>query len=298
MTFTSDATAARLVRIERLSSGGYACVLEGLSRIALSMTEFSPPSLPYHETRIDLLTSTPLPPNSPLINQLQTTATSVVAMLGAVSPLSPLLSRRIRGLIANLSHESAPALVDALMGSIPSSPATGLNFGDKLTILAAVDGESRVKLGIEILSRCGEAMNMKKRIEGKVGDAMTRRQREFLLLQQLQAIRQELEELSKQEGSGIKIVGGTGGKKGSVGGGPAGAGADDDEEGEVDDMAELEKAVKAKKWTGESGKVAKREMKRLKKSPPQGAEHGVIRESRARLHIHGLVAEMVSRKLP
>lgn len=264
-----------------MSNGGYACVLEGLSRIALHMDEFSSPSLPFHETQVDILKSTPLPQSSPLLGQLQTTATSALATLGAASALSPLLTRRLRGMLANLSHDSAPALVDALMGSIAlttSGVSTGLTLDDKLAILAAVNGEDRVKLGIEILTRCDETIALKKRIEGKVGDAMTRRQREFLLLQQLQAIRQELEELSKQEGSGIKIVGGTGRKSGPGASGPASIGGEDEEEGEVDDMAELEKAVKAKQWTPESRKVAMRELKRLKKSPPQGAEHGVIRE--------------------
>jgi ATP-dependent Lon protease len=263
-----------------MSNGGYACVLEGLSRIALHMDEFSPPSLPFHETRVDILKTTPLPQSSPLLGQLQTTATSALATLGAASALSPLLTRRLRGMLANLSPESAPALVDAMMGSIAlTTPTTtnGLTLEDKLAVLAAVNGEERVKLGIEILSRCDETIALKKRIEGKVGDAMTRRQREFLLMQQLQAIRQELEELSKQEGSGIKIVGGNGRKSGPGANGPAGG--DEEEEGEVDDMAELEKAIKAKKWTPEARKVVSREFKRLKKSPPQGAEHGVIRES-------------------
>lgn len=154
-----------------------------------------------------------------------------------------------------------------------------MTFQDKLDILAAVDGEARVEIGVEILSRCDESLNLKKRIGDKVDQNLSRRQREYLLMQQLQAIRQELEELAAKDGAvvGGPKIGGAGRKGLSAGGG------DEEEEDEVDDMAELEKAVKAKSWTEESRKVAMKELKRLKKSPPQGAEHGVIRESMLRV---------------
>nr|CRX79164.1 hypothetical protein ls5930a1_00188 [Leucosporidium scottii] len=260
----------------RLSTGGFVVILEGISRIALSLEDYGPPSLPFHETTVTLLTTTPLPPNSPLLATLQSISTTLLATLASTSPLSALLNRRLKSLITNLNADTAPALVDALMGSIPTTTATGLTFQDKLNILAAVDGEARVELGVEILSRCDESLNLKKRIGDKVDQNLSRRQREYLLMQQLQAIRQELEELAAKDGGGggIKIGGGSGARKGLP---SAPGGGEDDEDDEVDDMAELEKAVKAKKWTEESRKVAMKELRRLKKSPPQGAEHGVIR---------------------
>lgn len=269
-------TAARIVRVERLSTGGFVVVLEGLARISLSLSDFTPPSLPFHETRITLHPPTPLPSTSTtLIESLQEITTTLLATLASSSPLSALLTRRLRSLSLNLSPETAPALVDALMGSIPSNGTTGLTFSDKLTILSLVDPEKRVEHAIEVLGRVNEGLGLKKRIGERVDQSLSRKQREFVLLQQLAAIRQELEELAAKDGGGSALGGAAGralGGKKVVGGG-----GEDEDEDEGDDMVELEKAIKAKSWTEESRKVALRELKRLKKSPPQGAEHGVIR---------------------
>jgi Lon protease-like protein len=51
LTTSTDATAARIVRLERLSTGGFLAVVEGLSRIRL--VSFTPcPS--YIEAHIEL----------------------------------------------------------------------------------------------------------------------------------------------------------------------------------------------------------------------------------------------------
>ncbi|KAM0786096.1 hypothetical protein ACM66B_006907 [Microbotryomycetes sp. NB124-2] len=275
------ATAARIVRLERHSSGGFVIVLEGLTRLRLEPDKWQPQTLPFLENEVQVIRSTPLEYGSPAIQTLQDVTTQLLTTLAATAPISALLNRRLRALIANLSHETAPALVDAVVASIPATASTGLTFEDKLAVLAAADGTERVQIGIEIITRCDEALNLKKRIGDKVDQNLSRRQREYVLMQQLQAIRQELEELAKQDNAANGR--GAAGVKGGSSGGPGrrkmlpSGDEDDDDEGAGDDMAELEKAIKAKDWTEESKKVAWREFKRLKKSPPQGAEHGVIR---------------------
>ncbi|SCV73155.1 BQ2448_7080 [Microbotryum intermedium] len=272
--------AARIVRLERLSSGGFIVVLEGLARIVLHMDDFGPSTLPFHETTVTVLNSTPLSPSSPLLEALQAISNQVLTSLSAIAPLSLLLNRRLKSLIGALTPETAPTLVDALIGSIPVNTTTGLQFSDRLTILSTLEGDDRVAQAIEILGRVDESLNLRKRIGDKVDQNTTRRQREYLLMQQLIAIRQELEELAAIDAKNgrasssplSRLRGGPGGKKK----GPVDD-DDDDEENEENEMAELEKKIKAKAWTEESRKVVMREFKRLKKSPPQGAEHGVIR---------------------
>lgn len=262
----SDATAARIIRLERISSGGFLAVVEGLSRIHID--SFTPHS-PFHEAHITLLPSSPLPVSSAsLLPSLQSISSTLLTTLAATAPLPPLLSRRLKAFVSSLSLATAPPLVDVLSASIPSS-SIGLRFEDKLALLAAVDPVERVELGIEILGKVEEGLRLKKRIGDKVEASLGRRQREYLLLQQLNAIKQELEELAAKDGAG-GMVGKAGGQKK-----PSAGGDEDDEE---DDLAELEKKVKEKNWTEEARKVAMKELKRLKKSPPQGAEHGVIRE--------------------
>ncbi|KAL8291400.1 hypothetical protein RQP46_002378 [Phenoliferia psychrophenolica] len=256
-------TAARIIRLERLaSSTGYLAVVEGLSRIQLdSFTS----NETYHEATITVHPSLPLPSSSlPLLPSLQSASTTLLSALATVSPLAPLTTRRLKAFISGVSPQTAPALVDILAANVPTPM---LEFKDKLALLAAVDPAERVELGTEIFGRAGEGLNLKKSIASKVDASLSRRQREFLLLQQLAAIRQELEELAAKDGG--SAPGGAAGRKQVKGG--------EEEEEEEDDLAEVERKVKEKSWTEESRKVATRELKRLKKSPPQGAEHGVIR---------------------
>lgn len=211
--------------------------------------------------------ATPLPSSAHvLVPSLQATSSTLLAALATVSPLAPLTTRRLKAFITGVSPATAPALVDILAANVPSPM---IEFSDKLAILAAIDPAERVELGTEVFGRVGEGLNLKKSIASKVDASLSRRQREFLLLQQLAAIRQELEELAAKDGGSV-----TGG--GFRAGGPKKA-IQNEEDDEEDDMAEVERKVKAKNWTEESRKVAVRELKRLKKSPPQGAEHGVIR---------------------
>ncbi|KAK4702334.1 hypothetical protein P7C70_g3892, partial [Phenoliferia sp. Uapishka_3] len=263
----SHGTAARIIRLERRpgSSPGYLATVEGLSRISLdSFTS----TTPYHEANITVLPSAPLPTASHhLVPTLQEVALKLFKAVDSISPIQPLAKRRLKVLIEGISPATAPSLVDILASSFPTPL---IEFKDKLAILAANESGERVGLGIEIFGRTGEGLSLKERIREKVDKSLSRRQKEFLLLQQLQAIRQELEEMAGKEGrpspftssKGIKTIKG---------------GGEEGEEEEEDDMAELERRIKEKRWTEESRKVVMKEMKRLKKSPPQGAEHGVIR---------------------
>lgn len=260
------------------------------------------------------------PQDAKLLAPLRDAATAVLDALTATvpAPLPAVFERRLRTLIGRLSLASAPALIDALFGTLPlSTPPTasstitnesttannattaaiGLTHADKLLILSLVSPSLRLEKAISILSRAREGLSTRDRIDQTVA----RRQREFALLQQLLAIRTELDQLAKESGRGggnaqtkgssSSSLPGTGSKaitsrkkgvapsrKGRAGGGfAADDGAADDDDEEEDEMAELERKVEAKQFSDEARRVAHREMKRLKKTPPQGAEHGVIR---------------------
>lgn len=256
-------TAARIIRLERLNSGGFLAVVEGLCRIRIE-SYLSHAVSSFYEARVKALPSEPLRASAmPLVDDLSRVAQSLIATVAQASPLPPLLTRRLKALISNLNAENAGPLVDALVAAL--SPAAGLDYADKLRILSLVDTAERVKDAIEILARVDESLNVRKRIGEKVDASLSRKQREFILMQQLAAIKQELDELAAKDGrKGPSIPG--------MIGGPG-----EDGEDEADEMTELEKKIKEKNWTAEAKKTALREFKRLKKSPPQGAEHGVIR---------------------
>ncbi|GAA5885654.1 hypothetical protein JCM6882_007513 [Rhodosporidiobolus microsporus] len=286
-------TTARIVRLERLSSssgGGFLLVVEGLARFSYNPLELDT-SAPYyssevtvHDAALAVLPSS----HSGLLTSLRQTCASLLATLSSTLTLPSLFMRRLRSLLASSTLESAPALVDAFIGTIPlsSTPAqnTGLTYADKLLILSLVDPVERVEKGIEILARADEALKLVKRIGERVDKSAQRRQREYALMQQLLAIRAELDELAaEKKGSGVPSAGGVGGSAVSRGGKAQGGRrlpprpASEEPEEEEDEIAELEKKIEAKAFSEEARKIAVRELKRLKKSPPQGAEHGVIR---------------------
>lgn len=238
--------------------GGFLAVVEGISRIAIKSYTGNKSFL---EANIEVLPSASLP-SPDLLPSLQAISTSLLSTLSTSSPLPPLLARRLGAVVGGISISSAPAVVDILAASIPV--ASGLTFEDKLAILEAHDPTERVERAIEILNRVEEGLRLKKRIGDRVDASVSRRQREYLLMQQLKAISDELKDLSKDDPPSTVS---NGGRKALA----------EPEEEEEDDLQELERKIKAKVFSPESKKVALREMKRLKSMPPHGAEFGVIR---------------------
>ncbi|KAJ8291979.1 Lon protease 2, peroxisomal [Rhodotorula toruloides] len=280
--------AARIVRLERLSAssgGGFLVVVEGLARFSFDPSSLSSSS-PFYAAPVTVQPASSLSSSQgALLAALRDTTTSLLDTLQSVSPLPPIFARRLRSLVARLTLSSAPALVDALMGTLPVSATGGVTHSDKLLILSIADASARVEKALEILSRVDEALKLSKRIDDKVDKNVARRQREYVLMQQLLAIRQELDDLAAEDGRTGNASSSPAQPKGvpaaprrkrlpaSSGSGSPITGEDEDE----DDIAELEKKIEAKAFSDEARKVAMRELKRLKKSPPQGAEHGVIR---------------------
>ncbi|GAA5915464.1 hypothetical protein JCM8208_000723 [Rhodotorula glutinis] len=287
-------TLARIVRLERLSSqagSGLVVVLSGLARFSYSPSALDPnapfysaSAITVHHEPSTVALSSSSPTDTALVAALRDAATALVDTLAATSTLPPPVVRRLRAHLAHLTPSTAPALLDALVAALPVHSTSGLTYADKVALLGILPAARRVERGLEVLGRADEALKLAGRIEGRIEEGQKRRQREFALLQQLMAIRQELEQLAKDEGrpSPLSIIGSAaGGGKGSGAaagrkglGAPAPAGDADEDE---DDLADLERRVAAKSFSPEAKRVAERELKRLKKTPPQGAEHGVIR---------------------
>ncbi|GAA5969349.1 hypothetical protein JCM21900_002819 [Sporobolomyces salmonicolor] len=275
-------TAARIVRLERLSSGGFLAVLEGLSRISIDPSSYPSPALSaFYTARITHLPDpAPLSPShSALLARLRTASTALLETLESTDPLPPLFDRKLRTLLSRLSPASAATLVDSLVASLPISSTSGITHSDKCAILAVASSVDRVEKGVEILGRANESLKLAKRITERVDKTLNRRQREYVLMQQLLAIKQELDDLSAQDTSStgrmpVKLGGGTA-RRTKL---PVEKGmrpvVEDEEE---DEVAELEKKVNEKAFSDEARTVALRELKRLKKTPQQGAEYGVIR---------------------
>lgn len=259
-------TAARIIKLERLATGGFIAVCEGLERVHID--SFTQTGTPFFEANITVLPtlSSQEPSISGLTPSLAAVATSLLSTLALTAPLPTLLAKSLSTYISDLTPSTSASAIDVLMGSIPISITTGMTIEDKLGILSTTESSQRIEKGIEIFSRIEQSLAIRKRIDNKVGETLSRRQRQYLLLQQLQAIKEELDDLASKDGIVGSSKSATMKKNGEA----------DEFEGE-DDLKILELKIKNKNWGSEDlQRIAMKEFKRLQKSPPQGAEYGVI----------------------
>jgi ATP-dependent Lon protease len=276
-----DGVVARISRLERVSNssgGGFVVVVEGLSRFTFNVSALSTSS-PFYTSLVELQDTAALPSShTPLISSLRSTATSLLATLSRSSVLPPLFLHQLRNLLAALNHDNAPALVDAFIGTLPLS--SSLTFADKLLILSLVDGVARVEKGIELFLQIDETLKLSKRLGERVEQDAQKRAKQFALMQQLLALRKELAELGAEDKTGAArgaiIPSSRAGSKRTSSRPPPLVSGDAEEE-EEDEMDVLEKKIAAKAFSPEAREVALKELGRLKKTPPQGAEHGIIR---------------------
>ena len=159
------------------------------------------------------------------------------------------LAREYRAVIENvLEYRGARQIADALRGiTDPDTMADtagyspDLSFEQKVEVLETVDVEARLELVLGWAREVLADLSLKDRIRNDVAEGMEKTQREFLLRQQLAAIRKELGETG------------------------AGEGADDYRTRLGENAPE---AVVA---------AVERELERLERTPEQSPEHGWIR---------------------
>jgi ATP-dependent Lon protease len=163
-----------------------------------------------------------------LVRNVRTTFSSIVEG-------NPYLPEELQLAIANIDDPSA--LSHLIAGSLRIRPE------EKQGLLEEVDVARRLRRLVEILARELEVISIGSEIQSQVQSEIDKGQREFVLRQQLEAIRREL--------------------------------------GEFDESAveanELREQLDAIALPEEVRRQVDRELKRLENLPPQAAEHGIIR---------------------
>ena len=156
------------------------------------------------------------------------------------------IAKRVVKLMPELPKE-AGALVDSVTeaGHLADLITSHLELevGEKQDVLETFDLKTRTRKVLQFLSRQLEVLKVRERINTQVQEEMGRNQREYVLRQQLKAIKEELGEL-------------------------------DDGGGDLDEFGE--KITKAK-MPEEAEKVAKKQLDRLKGMQPSSAEYTVTR---------------------
>lgn len=222
-------TVIRVVKMIKFPDDSYRLLVQGVGRVSIDSFESTTPFLRAHVTEIID------PPEVPESVEMTALVRNVRQQFSALISESPRLSDELHMLSMNLDE---PAKLADLVAS-----NLDLDVAGKQAVLSARDVEERLKLVLGQLNRQRDALEIETEIREKVQSEMGRTQRDYMLRQQLDAIRRELGEV-------------------------------EDDQAEVDQLRER---IEAAQLPEEAEKQALRELERLEQTPPAAAEHSVIR---------------------
>jgi ATP-dependent Lon protease len=221
-------TVMRIAKMMKFPDESYRLLVQGVARVRI---EGFVSESPYLVARIHRLAETGDP------RSVETTALmrQIVQEFSALVAQSPRLSDELQVLAQNVED---PSKLADLVGS-----NLGFDVAGKQTLLEELHVPTRLKRVLDEVARERDAVKVESEIREKVQSDIGKTQRDYMLRQQLEAIRQEL-------------------------------GESEDSETEV---AKLRARIEAAQMPAEALAQATRELERLAQMPPAAAEHGVIR---------------------
>jgi ATP-dependent Lon protease len=176
-------TIARVLKVIRLNSGQYSVVLQGVSRMRIEEALGRHPTMRarvqrYHEVpvvdvEIEALAAHLRESARRLLNDLPTASRESLHILDNV---------REPGALADLIESNLPVPNDS-----------------KQRVLETLDVRERVRMVLDQVNRQNEVLRVKREISNMVQEEMSSSQREYLLRQQIKAIRRELGEANVDE---------------------------------------------------------------------------------------------------
>src|SRR5450432_410618 len=219
--------AARVLKALKHSSGNYSLILQGLVRIRLdSVTQ----SAPYLKAKIKKLEE----PGAEDV-EAEALAMSLRDIAKQVIQLMPELPREAGSLIDSIQ---APGALADLVAANLDAPVE-----EKAQLIETLEVKERIRKVLRLLTRQLEILKMRERINSQIKEEMGKNQREYVLRQQLKAIKEEL-------------------------------GEDDGDQGDLDG---LEERVAKANLPNEADSVAKKQLKRLRSMQVGSAEYTVVR---------------------
>ncbi len=219
--------AARVLKALKHSSGNYSLILQGLVRIRLEEVTQTAPFLKAKIVRVD---EDPIQDeeSEALLLSLRDTAKQVMSLM-------PELPREAGSLMDSVSQPGA--LADIVAANLDTT------VEEKSQVLETVETKDRIRKVLRLLTRQLEILKMRERINSQIKEEMGKNQREYVLRQQLKAIKEEL-------------------------------GEDDGDQGDLDGLED--RLLKAN-LPGEAEQVAKKQLKRLRNMQVGSAEYTVVR---------------------
>jgi ATP-dependent Lon protease len=222
-------TAAIVHKLMKLPDGTLRVAVQGLERIEIVeiiQTE------PYYRARIRVVPDVVADGTSVETEALMR---SIVALTTRIAPLIPQFPEE---LLAAVVNEDDPRRLAYLVASY-----VRMSVADRQSVIAEPDVETKLRKLNDVLSRELSVLEIGQQIQSQVQTEMGKTQRDYVLREQLKAIRKELGEENEQDV-------------------------------EADRLAE---AIEAVGMNAEAKAQATRELARLRQMPPSAAEYGVIR---------------------
>ncbi len=219
--------AARVLKALKHSSGNYSLILQGVTRIRMDHVITHSPYLKAKIKRLD----------EPQVEDVEAEALamSLRDIAKQVIQLMPELPREAASLIDSIQ---APGALADLVAANLDAPVE-----EKATLIETIDVKDRIRKVLRLLTRQLEILKMRERINSQIKEEMGKNQREYVLRQQLKAIKEELGE----------------------------------DEGDQGDLDGLEDRIAKANLPTEAETVAKKQLKRLRTMQVGSAEYTVVR---------------------
>ena len=219
--------AARVLKALKHSSGNYSLILQGLVRIRMEGMQQERPYLRARVSRLD----------EPRGEDVETEALamSLRDIAKQVIQLMPELPREASSLIDSI--QEGGQLADLVAGQLDAP------VDEKAQLLETIEVKERIRKVLRLLTRQLEILKMRERINSQIKEEMGKNQREYVLRQQLKAIKEELGE----------------------------------EDGDAGDLDVLDERIAKASLPREAEEVARKQLKRLRSMQVGSAEYTVVR---------------------
>ncbi|KAL4138890.1 hypothetical protein PRIC2_002423 [Phytophthora ramorum] len=236
-------TVARVVQLTRMQGGvpGLSVLVQGLHRVQLQDVAQTRPYLVGSVQRLVTVEDQPQQESTLTLEQLALRLKHLTQEYLETAKSAPLL-RRSNGLVDAIGNSSAGELADVVVSYL------NVGVDEKQQVLEAVPVTLRCERAVALLEQETEKAKLQRKIQSEVQDKLEGTRKEFLLRQQLEAIKKELGEAGDD---------GTAGDNAS-------------------DIKLLEDRLNALTLEPKAAKVAQRELRRLKGMTAMQPEYGIL----------------------